>query len=75
VPTVSTRLNRVRGSAGFPEEISTASWVVRAVGYVNGVPGFAQTFVVVDSEGLRAFFGMVSGAAQDGSEPLRAVES
>jgi Glyoxalase/Bleomycin resistance protein/Dioxygenase superfamily len=31
----------------------------------------------VDSEGLRAFFGMVSGAAQgwDGSEPLRAVES
>ena len=31
----------------------------------------------VDSEGLRAFFGMVSGAAQgwDGSEPLRPVES
>ena len=33
--------------------------------------------VHVDSEALRAFFGMVSGAAQgwDGSEPLRAVES
>ena len=31
----------------------------------------------VDSQGLRDFFGMVSGAAQgwDGSEPLRPVES
>jgi hypothetical protein len=33
--------------------------------------------ILVDSDGLRDFFEMVSGAAQgwDGSEPLRPVES
>jgi methylmalonyl-CoA/ethylmalonyl-CoA epimerase len=42
----------------------------------SGVQGH-DIEILVDSEALRAFFGMVRGGAEgwDGSEPLRAVES
>ena len=76
-PTEVADLRRSLDERGLSQYLSSQLGDVETTLHDASVTLGHDIEIHVDSEGLRAFFGMVSGAARgwDGSEPLRAVET
>ena len=76
-PTEVADLRSSLDERGLPEYLSSQLGEVDTTLHDASAVLGHDIEIHVDSEGLRGFFGMVSGAAEgwDGSEPLRPVES
>ena len=76
-PAEVAELRRSLDERGLPQYLSSQLGEVDTTLHDASAVLGHDIEIHVDSEGLRDFFGMVSGAAEgwDGSEPLRPVES